>query len=79
MQEIALRAPEALLGDVLGKEMVQPLAVTMRAQVEVAPNRSLRVSTLMLALDVVIVPDERLELLSAWARRHRHRHRFAPA
>jgi len=35
--------------------------------------------TLMLALEMVVVPDQRLEFLSAGARDSRHRPRFARA
>jgi hypothetical protein len=79
VQEIPPRAPEALVGDLLGEEVLKPLVVVVQAQLKVTPNRSVSVRTLMLALDVVVVPDEHLELLSAWARRDRHGHSFAMA
>jgi hypothetical protein len=37
------------------------------------------VRALVLALDVVVVPDQRFELLSAWAREYRHETSFACA
>jgi hypothetical protein len=79
VQEVAPRAPEALHRDVLGEKVLQSLAVMVQPQLEVTPNRSLRPRTLVLALEVVAVPDERLEFLSARLRRDGHGHRFATA
>jgi hypothetical protein len=79
VQEIAPPAPEGSLRDVLGEKMLQPFAVMIQLQLEVTPNRSLTPGRLMLALDVVVVPAERLEFLSGWVRRDRHGHRFATA
>ena len=72
IKEIAPRAAGALVGNVLSEQMLEPPAVVIQVQPEVTPNRSLRVCALVLALDVVVVLDERFELLSAWARQDRH-------
>lgn len=76
MKEIAPRAARALVGDVLSEQVLEPPAVLIQARLKVTPNRSMRVRALVLALDVVVTPDERLELLSAWARQDRHGQSF---
>jgi len=72
MKEIAPRSTGALVGNVLSEKMLKPPAVVIQAPLEVTPNRPLRMGALMLALHVVVVPDERFELLSAWWREYPH-------
>ena len=52
-------------GDLLSEQMLKPPAVVIQAQLEVTPNRPLRMGALVLALHVVVVLDKRFELLSA--------------
>ena len=59
--------------------MLESLSVVIYALREATPNRSPRMRALVLAFHVVVVPDERFELLSAWARQNRHEPSFACA
>jgi len=79
MKEIPPRLAGALVGNVLGEQMLEAPAILIQAQLEVTPNRPLRVRALVLALDVVVVPDQRFELLPARAREYRHETSFACA
>jgi hypothetical protein len=79
MEELAPGAAGALVGNVLSEQMLEPPPVVIQPQLEVTPNRPLRVRALVLALDVVVMPDERFEFLSAWSPRDRHSRSFARA
>ncbi len=79
MQEIAPSTPHVLIGDVLGQQMLEALPVAIETELKVTAHGAMIVRPFVLALDVVIVPDEGLELLSACVCGNRHANTLAPA